>query len=334
QEVGADLRVESVRLGPEVVSAVDEVPGVNAVAAAQFSPNRSLGARVTVEVRLMLVDTEALRLIRPDLPAGLAERVDGRIPVVISEDLLERFPLGDAELEEAAASTVGVLPVGWMPGLTERWALIDSSFATDIIVSSFRPSNLFIGVDPGVDPATIAPEVREIVAAAQAEDHRESVRISDTTTQLSDARAAPTIAGLELALWLAALAALLLSVLTVVVASVTAAASRNRIVGVMRTLGMSPRQVSGLILWELGPVAITAAIAGTGLGLALPWIVTTALDLRAFVGGSAAPEPVVAPLLVAGTVAGFILVVALAGAIAVAIGRRLDPSSILRMGAE
>jgi putative ABC transport system permease protein len=97
---------------------------------------------------------------------------------------------------------------------------------------------------------------------------------------------------------------------------------------------MSPRQVSGLILWEVGPVAVTAVLAGTALGLGLPYLVTGALDLRPFVGGTTPPLPDIVPLAVAATAAGFILVVALAGAIAVAIGRRLDPSSILRMGAE
>ena len=334
QQVGADLRVEAARLGPAVAAAVSELPDVAAVAPLQFASNRSLDGRLNVEVRVVLVDTEMLRIIRPELPEGMSELVDGRIPLVISEDLSDRFPVGNAEIEESPATTVGALPNGWIPGLPERWVLVDAAFASKIIDAMFRPTNLLIGVDEGVEPATIAPEVREVVTAAQPEDDRDTVKVYDTTTQLAEARAAPTIAGVELALRLAALAALLLSVLTVVVASVTAAASRNRIVGVMRTLGMSPRQVSSLILWELGPVAVTAVLAGTVLGLVLPWIVTKALDLRAFVGGSVAPEPVVAPLLVAATAAGFIIVVALAGAIAVAIGRRLDPSSILRMGAE
>jgi putative ABC transport system permease protein len=211
---------------------------------------------------------------------------------------------------------------------------MDAKFAPRITGAGFRAGDLLIAVEPGFDPAAVAPEIREVVAEAQTEEDAARVRVYDTSTQLAAAREAPTIAGLELALALAAGAALLLSVLTVVLASVTAAAARHRILGVMRTLGMSPRQVGGLILWEVGPVAITAVVAGTALGLALPWIVTSALDLRPFVGGTAPPMPDIVPLAVAGTALGFILVVALAGAIAVAIGRRLDPSSILRMGAE
>jgi putative ABC transport system permease protein len=334
QQVGADVRVESVDLGPDVVAAVEAVPGVAAVAETQLVGNRSLTARVNVEVQVILVDTEALRLIRPDLPTGLSELIDGRIPVLVSEDLVDRFPIGESRLEEKPATTVGSIPSTWFPGQTERWVLVDTAFTAKITGAGFRAGDLLIGVDAGVDPASVAPGVRDVVAEAQTEENAARVQVFDTTTELADARAAPTISGLELALALAALGALLLSVLTVVLASVTAAASRHRILGVMRTLGMSPRQVGGLILWELGPVAVTAVLAGTALGLVLPWIVTSALDLRAFVGGVASPLPTVEPLAVAVAAAGFILVVALAGAIAVAIGRRLDPSTILRMGAE
>ena len=334
QEVGADIRVEAVRLGPEVVADAEAVPGVLAVAGTQLAPNRSMKAAVDVDVNVILADTDALRIVRPDLPLGLSEEVGGRIPVLVSADLVHRFPNGDATLEEQAATTVGSIPTSWLPGLTERWVLVDAAFAEQVTGAVFRAGDLLVAVDPGVDPAAVAPAIAEVVAEAQTDDNRANVRVFDRTTQLADARSAPTIAGLEFALALAALGALLLSVLTVVLASVTAAASRHRILGVMRTLGMSPRQVGGLILWELGPVAVTAVLAGTALGLVLPWIVTGALDLRPFVGGTETPLPAVVPLAVAVTAAGFILVVALAGAIAVAIGRRLDPSSILRMGAE
>jgi putative ABC transport system permease protein len=334
QAVGADIRVESVRLDAEVAESVNAVPGVFAVAGTQLVPNRSLQGRLQVDINVILADTDALRLVRPDLPDGLSEKVGGRIPVLISEDLADRFPTGDATLEQRAATIAGTLPSAWFPGQTERWVLVDAAFVGELTGGEFNAGDLLVATDPGVDPADVAPEIQAVVSDAQSDDNRPGVRVIDRTTQLADARAAPTISGLELALALAALGALLLSVLTVVLASVTAAASRHRILGVMRTLGMSPRQVSGLILWELAPVAITAVLAGTALGLVLPWIVTGALDLRPFVGGTVSPVPSVVPLAVAVTAAGFILVVALAGAIAVAIGRRLDPSSILRMGAE
>ncbi len=86
--------------------------------------------------------------------------------------------------------------------------------------------------------------------------------------------------------------------------------------------------------WELGPVAITAIVAGTALGLAELWIVLAALDLRPFLGGSVPPVPVVDAAQVAAVVAGFVVVVVIAGAVTTAIGRRLSPASNVKMGAE
>ena len=125
---------------------------------------------------------------------------------------------------------------------------------------------------------------------------------------------------------------LLLTMLAVVLGSVAAATSRNRTVGVLRILGMSARQLRVLSAWELAPVAITAVVVGTALGLALPWIVTGVLDLRPFVGGRFPPTPAIDPLWVGAAVAGFVVVVVIAGLVAIALGRRFAPAGTLKMG--
>ncbi|MCU1416005.1 MAG: FtsX-like permease family protein, partial [Schumannella sp.] len=140
------------------------------------------------------------------------------------------------------------------------------------------------------------------------------------------------VASMEFALLLAAAASLLLTMLTVILGSVAAATSRNRLIGVLRILGMSPRQLRAVQAWELGPVAITAMVVGTALGLALPLIVTNALDLRPFVGGQLQPGPAIEPLWVLAAVGSFGIVVVLAGVVAAALGRRFAPAGTLKMG--
>jgi putative ABC transport system permease protein len=120
--------------------------------------------------------------------------------------------------------------------------------------------------------------------------------------------------------------------LTVVLASVAAAAARNRLLGVLRILGMSTPQLRGVLAWELGPLALTALVVGAGLGVALAGIVTSVLDLRPFVGGLSQPGPVIDPLAVAAALLVFLLTVVAAGAIAVALGRRLAPAGALKVG--
>jgi putative ABC transport system permease protein len=60
--------------------------------------------------------------------------------------------------------------------------------------------------------------------------------------------------------------------------------------------------------------------------------VTSVLDLRPFVGGRFPPAPAVDLLWVGAAVAGFVVVVVIAGLVASALGRRFAPAGTLKMG--
>jgi putative ABC transport system permease protein len=160
------------------------------------------------------------------------------------------------------------------------------------------------------------------------------VRTLDAAARLAEVQAAPTVAGLRWALVITAAASLLLTLVTVILASVAAATARNRMVGVLRILGVDARQIRAIVAWETAPVAALAVLVGTGLGLSVPYLVTSVLDLRVFLGGHSQPGPVIEPLWVAGAVGAFLVVVVLASAIAGAIGRRFAPAGALKMGEE
>ena len=111
--------------------------------------------------------------------------------------------------------------------------------------------------------------------------------------------------------------------LTVVLASVAAAASRNRMVGVLRILGMSaaPDPRAGRVGARPGRGRRRCSSARRS-GSPLPYLVTAVLDLRAFVGGHSPPRPAIDPLWIARAVAVFIVVVVIAGL------RRQRPSGV------
>ncbi len=128
----------------------------------------------------------------------------------------------------------------------------------------------------------------EIVVAGQQNANPAFVKVADRVTLLAEHERAPVVIGVRVALATATAGALLLSALTVVLASISATAARHRILGVLRVLGTTTRKLRGLLAWELAPVAVLAILAGTLLGLGLPWLVTAAVDLRPFVGGARA----------------------------------------------
>jgi len=103
---------------------------------------------------------------------------------------------------------------------------------------------------------------------------------------------------------------------------------------VMRLLGLPIRRARALVAWELAPVMISSVLAGTALGLALPYLVTALVDLRDFVGGAAEVTPTAPVFLVVGATVGFALVVLVVGAIASFSGSRSSLATTARMGAE
>ncbi|MCU1361560.1 MAG: hypothetical protein JWN99_2849, partial [Ilumatobacteraceae bacterium] len=68
-----------------------------------------------------------------------------------------------------------------------------------------------------------------------------------------------------------------IAILGIVITLLLSVYERRRELGLMRAIGMTRPQVRGSIRWEAVVTAFLGALMGTGLGLALGWIVVTAL---------------------------------------------------------
>ncbi|CAN5285322.1 hypothetical protein BH11ACT3_BH11ACT3_15330 [soil metagenome] len=331
QKVGADVRVSALRLDPFVVHEIESVDGVDAVAAIGVADQADFqSASDDTTVSVAFADTRGLHEIRPDIPV-LDARVGDRIPLLISSDWSSLVDTDEVTVAAAPALVVGDIPSDSLPGLSRHWVLVDTAFAGDLGLVS-EPRNALASVERGASTAAVAAAIRDAVVPTQPARSQAAVAVMDAETALAETRASPIVSSITTALLLAALLSLLLTMLTVALSSVAAATARNRIIGVLRILGMSPRQLRVLQAWELGPVAIVALVVGTALGFALTLIVTYALDLRPFVGGRSAPPLTVDPLWITAAIGAFSVVVVLAGIVAAALGRRFAPAGTLKMG--
>lgn len=331
-DVGADVQVQAHDLPETLVDDLTALPGVRA--AVTLTTNSGVGFTDelgSTEVNVMFADTEALHAVRPDIPV-LRPQADGRLSLLISSDWASRVSGTDLMVGSALAAPAGVIAADALPGISRHWVLIDASEEAGLGIESRVPERVLIALDPEA-PAEVSA-IEDLVVAAQPEPFRGTVRTLDAAARLAEVQAAPTVAGLRWALVITAAASLLLTLVTVVLASVAAATARNRMVGVLRILGVDARQVRAIVAWETVPVAALAVLVGTGLGLSVPYLVTAVLDLRVFVGGHVQPAPVIEPLWVAAAVGAFLLVVGLASGIAGAIGRRFAPAGALKMGEE
>ena len=329
--VGADVRVEASELGDELVAAIRELDGVAGVSRYQRVSNVAvlIGDQETI-LTGYFVDSGELHGIRSDVPLLGG---DGRVQIAVSADL-ERLSAGRAlTVAGRQAETAATMENAAMPDAPDTWFLADFAHAAEL-GGDIAPDGLLVGATPGFDGSALATAVAELVRDAQTERARTSVRVMDSSAVFDDADREPVIGGTRVALAVAVAMAVSLSALAVVLASIAAARTRNRLLGVLRILGMSPRQLNGVVAWELAPVAAVALLAGTVLGVVELWVVMGALDLSPFIRGGTAPAVDVQPGLIALVTLGFAAVVTLAGALAAAIGRRHSPASSIKIGAE
>jgi putative ABC transport system permease protein len=323
--VGADVQLSTAAFTSESLQLIELAPGVVDVAALTFSEGRKLTGEVGGnEVTVVVADTAALHAVRPDIPVLTTD--GGDAPILVSTDLLPSIRGTTFDLDGIAVQLHSAVADDLLPGVARRWVLIDAT-AARALDDPPRPERVLIDTAPGTDPEVVAQDLTHDLSSVQAG----LVVSRDVTSALRDART-PVIVAFETSQVLSASAALLLTALTLVLASAGAAAGRNRVIGVLRVLGMSARQIRRVLAWELGPLAVVAVVVGTALGLLLPWIVTSVLDLSPFLGGRQPPGVVVEPLTVLGSIAAFILVVVAASIVALLLGRRLAPAGALKMG--
>ncbi|MBA2954632.1 FtsX-like permease family protein [Nocardioides sp. MAH-18] len=323
--VGADVRLSAARFDDGDLAAVRRLAGVDAAALLTVRSGVELDLGRTARVEVVVTDTAALHDVRPDLPV-LAGRGQDALPLLLGTDRAEEPE--DVLLDQVPAVVTSVVGRDLLPGLDRRWVLVDqSALPTGAAEGDGEPRELLL---VRVQDGAAADEVAGLAAAAVG--GHPDVEVVDVDEELAAVSSSPVVGGLRPALLVSALVALVLTMLTVVLASLAAARSRHQMLGVLRILGMSRRQLRGVVAWELGPIAVTAVLVGTVFGLLLPRVITRALDLRPFVGGRTPPQPVVEPLLVLAGVAAFVGVVVVAGLVAVAVGRRLAPAETVKMG--
>jgi hypothetical protein len=326
-EVGADIRAEGAVFDATTVARVRHIPGVASAAATMQGRNRDLGLNgVTSTVQPLFADTRELAAVHPGVPARLAAKRGGRVPLVVSRDLLDDHPIGAKQrLGDVPVVIVGSLPEASRLGADSRWVLVDRAFARRLAGADSAPTELLVALRPGVRAAPVAAAIRRVAPAAV---------VTAAATALAAVNAAPAASGLHIALLVAAIGSAALAAIAVFAGSVTAAASRNSAIAMLRTMGLTAGQSLGLVVWEIVPVVVVCAAVGLGLGLALPRLLVATTDFTPFTGGATRLAVATDWGQLAALLAAVLGVAALATLAAVLVARRTDPTGTVKMGAE
>jgi putative ABC transport system permease protein len=327
-DVGADMRVAGVAFTREELDAVRGIEGVVAAAGISGAENATLevdGTRRGTSV--FVVDAADLRAVQGDgpglLPAGSSLEPATPMPVVVAAATAEFVDGVPDVLVNGVAATVAGVSSGPTPiGARENWVAIDSSYAADVAGRDPTDRTLLMRLDPGANPRDVESEVRALLGSGIRVDTPDGIR--------AGIESGPVVQGVRFALLSSTAVAALLSALAIVMTLTLAAGPRGRVLALLRTLGAPSGAPASLALWEVGPPAVAAVIAGSVFGALVPLIVLAGVDLRSFTGSTVQPGYAVDVATVAVTVGGFLVLAALLTAAALLVSRRVRAASVLR----
>ncbi|ROR38517.1 hypothetical protein [Kitasatospora cineracea] len=322
--------------------------GVDPAALARYEPGSALAAALAAS---------------PELAEPLGEGAE--LPALADAVTAARFPDGsfdaDAGTSRFRVRIVGVLPEGAAADRAIGPVVGDVGTAGGLLVfggpgaerlprQNGQRTAAVLFTDPGrpgsaAGAARIdATRLRAVVAgsaaaagaggggaAGGAVGRGAAVEIRLLDGQLRDSAGDGLVSALETAFRVSAAIGLLLGLVAVVLELLLGSAERGRMLAHLRTLGLGGRAAAGVRLVQLLPVVAAAVVGGTLLGLALPWLLGPALELRAFTAGPGAPPFAPDWAGIASAAVGLLVLVPCAAALEGVAGRRRVPQ-VLRLG--
>ncbi|MBR7742887.1 hypothetical protein KC207_06230 [Phycicoccus sp. BSK3Z-2] len=329
--VGAEGRVDALRLDPEDVEALLARPGVGSVLPAYVEAAEVVLAGESTPVVLVATDVaaygalvEGTALAVPDAPA---EGQDGPVPVLGGPGLAP----GTADLVVRGQR----VPIRVVSRDSDLVRVVDGRSAPAVLVDldalqdpvpAVRADTAFLDsagaralLGAAEDPAELTPSgrVSGVVSA-------DAVRADVAGLALPRLVTGTYLVGAVLAAALTLVALLLLLV--------ASRAERAAAVARLRTMGL-PRGRDRALAWvEVLPVVALGGLAGAAVGLLGPTLVAPALDLAPFTGSLTRPPLDPSPLVALGVAAGITALGGLALVLDAAAARRGPLADHLRRG--
>lgn len=329
-QTGAAIKLSGPPVTDELREQILAVPGVEQVAVVdQVSNNASLAAgdkRNIVDVYAVDPDIALVQAASPlveDLPDALFAG-GGLQPVVVSGVDLDTDVVNLSGLGEVLV----VSEIETLPGVGEGEYVVVDRTEWVAATGDDRPGNrALMSVEPGADRTEIAETIRNL-------GNRPFALVETPDTQLQRFRDAPVTSGLTWMVVAVVALTTLLTVLAVLLVQMIGAPARARLLAVLRTLGLEPRQSRALTAWELGPLLAVSLVVGTALGLGIPWLLLKAVDLKSMTGGFNQPSLYLDPVLLGSVALGVIGTVVLTVLVSAAVAVRANLAQQLQVGDE
>jgi putative ABC transport system permease protein len=342
QTVGADaainastLRTPGVQIYPAAVRAASGVPGVTHAAAAWqanwSTQNNNQITGLAVDPASYAALTAATQGF-PQLPARLLQpgRAGTPVPVLASPQAAAYLGRGvstltsDGPVKPVQVRVAGVVPATpALPGVPAFVIIPRSALHSFVIPPAPVPVNELLLTGAGIDRARLAAVVRDMIPEGE---------VTFRSDVLNSLTGAPLQHGTNAAFALAVVVAAGLGLAVMLLELALGAAEREVTLARLATMGLDERHRARMVVLEVLPAVIAAAVAAWACAVVLPRVVAPAIDLSAFTGSPAgvALTPDVAAFAL--PLAGLAVVAATALAIEIRTGRRRGVAASLRAG--
>lgn len=326
-QTGADLRVSAPAIDADQIERVRTIDGVDAVApvyADASLPAHSKGSWLTVTV--LGIDPDELAAVQHGvtdalpLPAQLSD-TGGGVSAVGSTSLADALRDDTLVIHGIDIDVVDITPkAAFAPA--GRWIAVSRQNAQRLLGPAPTIGTLLIDVAASADADRVAASVTAVLG-----EGAEAVIPSHLAAQIA---ADPAVGAVRTALVASLAVVTLLLVLATAMTLLRGAPARGRMLGLMAAMGYPRGRELPLVAWEVAPPLLLALPVGIAAGFALPPLLLPAVELGRFVGGGAAPPLSVPGWLAPAVAGGFVLIAAVAVAIAAAVAARMTAMIALR----
>ncbi|MBX3104276.1 MAG: hypothetical protein KF867_04810 [Cryobacterium sp.] len=328
--IGAEMRLDSPPLSEEQITEIQSIDGIDlAVPVYLEASPHSLSVQDILSIPLLITNTKQLAEVQAGITGtvqisqDMANPKGSELPIILSPDLASRYEITkESTIDGMSVSNGGSAGYSTSLSSVEDWVLIDRTQAKLFGIESFRPKTTLIRLHQDADLEKVTRTLMKIAGPDSLISTPQDVEKATNSSPVSNALqfALLTLIGINGFLCTCVLVLNLLLL----------GPAREKLLALLRTLGLDRSQSRGILRWETWPSFIIAIFAGGALGIVLPWLVLLSVDLGPFTGGTVPPEIKIEPITLGLIGIGFSVLVLVSTTISLAIARSLNLARSLR----
>ena len=264
-------------LDPDLLDDLLNVAGIDSHSTSRRTWLETDSGRIFLIVLQMAPGSYAGTAIREGDPEEIWRQFDGRGAVLVSDSYAYRHAVGrggTVRLKTKNGDRVFRIAAVYQSYDSNDGAILMSRRTYDIFFDDPTINSIGIYLSDEADADRVMEDIRELSAGRQSLIVNSNARIREISLNIFDR----TFVITDVLYWLAVGVA----VIGILGAMLALQLERARELAVLRAIGMTPGQVSGLVTMQTGFIGLLSGFAAIPLGLVMAWVLIAVINRRAF----------------------------------------------------